>query len=329
MGKEQIHQIIWKHIVQRFPQRKERLQLIVLLVSLGMLILGLPLHFLGWVGVNDILMELLSAIELCISFGYIIAIFIHNTKPGKLITTFGIFIQIVQSMRIVYLATLQPIGFEQAIIINQVIAFTVVIFQIIAATRYAPIITTVINLCALFYVGIYATPYFLNQLVIVFTFEEISICVLGLMLQRFIFNIQRDNKDYMHTLNGILKAFNMTQQELVAFLRICRTSKSDHSQLSRYFNMLDERTEENLIRCVESRKTERAVAQEQLKIQYPQLTPTELDVCRLIIAGKSTNEIALILEKNANNISSVRTHIRKKLKLTQDEDLRTVLLGKL
>lgn len=60
----------------------------------------------------------------------------------------------------------------------------------------------------------------------------------------------------------------------------------------------------------------------------PSLTPTEREVCRLIIGGKTILEIAAILDKTPNNISSVRIHIRKKLGLATSDDLREALLKK-
>ena len=51
-------------------------------------------------------------------------------------------------------------------------------------------------------------------------------------------------------------------------------------------------------------------------------------MCRLIIGGKTILEIATILDKTPNNISSVRIHIRKKLGLATSDDLREALLKK-
>lgn len=59
----------------------------------------------------------------------------------------------------------------------------------------------------------------------------------------------------------------------------------------------------------------------------PTLTPTEQEVCRLIIGGKTILEIASILNKTPNNISTVRIHIRKKLGLATTDDLRESLLN--
>ena len=72
-------------------------------------------------------------------------------------------------------------------------------------------------------------------------------------------------------------------------------------------------------------KAERLASHERFADLCPTLTPTELEVCRLIVAGKTLNEIAGITGKNANNISSVRIHIRRKLGLKPSDDLRQSL----
>ena len=56
------------------------------------------------------------------------------------------------------------------------------------------------------------------------------------------------------------------------------------------------------------------------------LTPTELDVCRLVEQGLAINDISKVLGKSASNVSTVRGNIRKKLGLAQDADLRRALL---
>ena len=58
------------------------------------------------------------------------------------------------------------------------------------------------------------------------------------------------------------------------------------------------------------------------------LTPTELDVCRLVVQGLTLKEISITLGKSVSNVSTVRGNIRKKLGLEQDDDLKKTLLEK-
>lgn len=115
--------------------------------------------------------------------------------------------------------------------------------------------------------------------------------------------------------------------ELLAYIQLGRGGMTN-KDVSNFFNHLDERTEANLIRAVEQRMAHRRMQHADISATLPSLTPTEREVCRLIIGGKTILEIATILDKTPNNISSVRIHIRKKLGLATSDDLREALLKK-
>ena len=61
----------------------------------------------------------------------------------------------------------------------------------------------------------------------------------------------------------------------------------------------------------------------------PELTKSEVEICQLIVRDKSIKEICDILGKSRSNITSQRTHIRKKLNLRKQENLKTALIVKL
>ena len=56
------------------------------------------------------------------------------------------------------------------------------------------------------------------------------------------------------------------------------------------------------------------------------LTKTEVDVCNLILQGKTMTEIGQLLDKTDKNVGVVRTHIRSKLNVPQDENLKKYLI---
>ena len=55
--------------------------------------------------------------------------------------------------------------------------------------------------------------------------------------------------------------------------------------------------------------------------KYPELTLSELKLCAYLRLGLSTKEIAQLLNRSVRTIESSRTDIRKKMKLTIDENL--------
>ena len=58
----------------------------------------------------------------------------------------------------------------------------------------------------------------------------------------------------------------------------------------------------------------------------PMLTKSEADVCNLVLQGKKRGEICQLLDKTEKNIDVVRTHVRRKLNVPADQDLRKHLM---
>lgn len=56
-----------------------------------------------------------------------------------------------------------------------------------------------------------------------------------------------------------------------------------------------------------------------------ELTNSEKEICKLVLQGRSLKEICIELNKSESNITSQRSHIRRKLNLDRKEDLRRTL----
>ena len=92
---------------------------------------------------------------------------------------------------------------------------------------------------------------------------------------------------------------------------------------------LSERTRHNLIALGEHLQNERRDKIVDLSTIFPQLSPTELDVARLILKNMTLKEIAVATEKSLSNVGTVRGNIRKKLGLSPGDDLRDFILARI
>lgn len=305
---------------------QQRLCLITfLMLCLSMVVLGVPMHIAGMIGRCDTTLYTISAISWG-STAAILALYLMQRIPLKVaISSFGILTQMAQSARIMYVAMERPVGFEETIVFNQIISLALIIYLVTAAVRHTPTIIALMSIATIISAYLYTDGGVNRQIVVIFIIVEIFTCVLGEMIRRGIKNMQRENADYLSTLNGLLSTFHMTKTELLAYIQLGRRGQSEKN-ITDFFNNLDERTEANLIRAVNQRVAQRRMQHADISAIFPSLTPTEHEVCRLIIGGKTIMEIASILNKSTNNISSVRIHIRKKLGLETGNDLREVLL---
>ena len=267
----------------------------------------------------------ISAMSWAATLAILIMYLTQRMRLTVAISSFGILTQLAESARIVYVAMERPDGFEETIVFNQVISLALIIYMVMAAVRHMPTILALMSIATITSAYLYTDGEINRQIVVIFVIVEIFTCILGEMIRRGIKSMQRENADYHSTLNRVLSTFHMTKTELLAYIQLGRGEQSE-KDINDFFNRLDERTEANLIRAVEQRVAQRKMQHADISAVLPTLTPTEQEVCRLIIGGKTIIEIASILHKNANNVSSVRIHIRKKLGLATGKDLREALL---
>lgn len=295
------------------------------MLSLSVVILGVPMHIIGMIGRCDTILYTISAMSWAATLVILVMYLTQRMRLTVAISSFGILTQLAESARIVYVAMERPDGFEETIVFNQVISLALIIYMVMAAVRHMPTILAIMSIATITSAYLYTDGEINRQIVVIFVIVEIFTCILGEMIRRGIRSMQRENADYHSTLNRVLSTFHMTKTELLAYIQLGRGEQSD-KDITDFFNRLDERTEANLIRAVEQRVAQRKMQHADISAVLPTLTPTEQEVCRLIIGGKTIIEIASILHKNANNVSSVRIHIRKKLGLATGKDLREALL---
>lgn len=296
-----------------------------LMLSLSVVVLGVPMHIIGMIGRCDTILYTISAMSWAATLVILVMYLTQRMRLTVAISSFGILTQLAESARIVYVAMERPDGFEETIVFNQVISLALIIYMVMAAVRHMPTILAIMSIATITSAYLYTDGEINRQIVVIFVIVEIFTCILGEMIRRGIRSMQRENADYHSTLNRVLSTFHMTKTELLAYIQLGRGEQSD-KDITDFFNRLDERTEANLIRAVEQRVAQRKMQHADISAVLPTLTPTEQEVCRLIIGGKTIIEIASILHKNANNVSSVRIHIRKKLGLATGKDLREALL---
>ena len=304
---------------------QQRMCLITFLMLSLSEVLGVPMHIIGMIGRCDTALYTISAMSWAAILVILVMYLTQRMRLTVAISSFGILTQLAESARIVYVAMERPAGFEETIVFNMVISLALIIYMVMAAVRHMPTILALMSIATITSAYLYTDGDINRQIVVIFVIVEIFTCILGEMIRRGIRSMQRENADYHSTISQLLAPFNMTKTELLAYLQMGRGGM-DSKSINEFFNHLDNRTEANLIWSVEQRIAHRHMQRADIATVLPTLTPTEQEVCRLIIGGKSIVEIADIMNKNTNNISTVRIHIRKKLKLTKGEDLRQALL---
>lgn len=316
---------IGKIFDERAKTKEEKLRLIVFVLGVFAGLFAYPLHFIGMWGSDDHILLLLSGV---IFFGLLTVFLLFCFKKMSLFhafTSYGILMIIVQCTKILYITVTTPPNAPFLILFNFFICMLVIILLVMGYMHVVPLYLTGLSLITSIAANILRPGTIQVQFVLFFLFIELLACVLGIVAWRSIHDIETENIHLHEEEDVLLSAFNMTREELMAYISMSKKQNQSEKDVNTFFKHLDERSEHNIIRAVKQRETEVRMQNAEVEKTFPQLSPTEVDVCRLVMHGKTLKEIANLTGKTVNNISAVRNHIRKKLGLTTGQDLKEFL----
>lgn len=132
--------------------------------------------------------------------------------------------------------------------------------------------------------------------------------------------------DSKNATKGLRLSGNITKEEQVAIDMLINLNESDKEKVYSLLSRLSSTHQEELLNNIKDYYHQQYIETLNLLSICPSLTPSEIEICKLILMDKSLKEICSTLHKTPSNITSQRTHIRKKLNLTKQDDLRTSLM---
>lgn len=132
--------------------------------------------------------------------------------------------------------------------------------------------------------------------------------------------------DSKNATKGLRMPNRITKEEQSAIDMLINLNKSDKEKVYSLLSRLSSTHQEELLNNIKDYYHQQYIETINLLSICPSLTPSEVEICKLILIGKSLKEICFTLHKTPSNITSQRTHIRKKLNLAKQNDLRTSLM---
>lgn len=315
-----------KFTQERGHNSEERIRLRVYIVGISLLVLLMVLHLVGGIGLHDIFLQSISWAMLLITLGSLLLFLYRRLTLVQAISSYALLAQTLQSTRIVYLAVTKPDGYQAMILGNQIGSYTILLYLVMAFIPRTPIYVTAISLGTLAFASLYEGGAMHLQFVALFVVLHVFTCILAHICRRGVHDIQRESSNYQSTQEALLKAFRLNEDELMAYLQLCRAKNPDEQNIYLFFDKLDDQSKFNLINAVKTLKANRDAAMLQLSQSFPMLSESELTICRLVAAGKTLSAIARITGKSSSNVSTVRCNIRKKLGLKTEDDLQAFLL---
>ena len=122
----------------------------------------------------------------------------------------------------------------------------------------------------------------------------------------------------------LLKRLQMKKEELFAFAELL-SENNPEEKTSSLLNIIGEQSKENLFTALAAYQKKEKSKLDTIRRIYPNLSPSELNICRLILQDKTVSQICELLHRSSGNITSQRANIRAKLGLKKSDNLKEAL----
>lgn len=103
----------------------------------------------------------------------------------------------------------------------------------------------------------------------------------------------------------------MEKEQVRAYVRLAK-QRHRTVETNNLLEMLGVEAQNNVIHNVKEAVTAKEMEQYHLSEVFPELIPSEIEICRLVILGKTLKEVCKILGKSESNITCQHSNIRKK-----------------
>lgn len=304
---------------------EERQRFSVFLYGSIILFIGIPLNLLGLTGPTDRIYFLMNTVNL--TTGTIVFILYYYKRIGlkSALASLLLATQLEISGEMLNCAFNPSAYHMQLIVGNLVLSAILVMLSVVAYMRFLPV------LLSLFCMGTYtictlitSSPSLKNfyiLLVLVF----FVICILGERLINAVRKLELENKNLKQDEAELLHILRINKQQVKAYIEFSKKEQPDSEDTERFLELIGERSQRNIINTVSSYITEKQTEIDLIAKAFPELSASEHEICRLVLQGKKLGEICEILGKTENNVTAHRGHIRKKLGLTSQENLKKAL----
>ena len=306
---------------------RQRLALL-LFCYIPFMLLGVAANFLGvtepsapFFGYTHTLLVLTAAVFLLL----------YRRRKISITVCFAAFIiigQTILSVEMIYCAFQGTLYYDMLIMANMVLLSQNTLVAMAGMMRQISVLLGIATLFIYILCSWITGDELLNSFIVVFILVFLFTSVIGVWVANSMGQLEHENEEYKKGEKELLHILRLKRDEVRAFVALA-SEKYSHDGTKVLLEQLDTKSKLNLLTNVEEYLKTRNTDLEIIEQKFPELTPSEREICRLILQGKKLYDICRILGKNESNINSQRANMRKKLGLQPADNLQKALQQRL
>lgn len=322
-----------KHIINRFSQFINthenglvgRQRLVIFVYTAFIILLGIPLNLIGLTGPSGTYYLIQNLIHFVLSLLIYVLYYQKRITLVNGLSSTLIISQLVTSAEMIYCA-FTPTDYHLMLIVgNLLLSLAIIFFAICSYLTITPYILGSMSISSYMFCTFYTQDSSLSNFAGIFIILYLVTALMGYSISNKSLLLQKENQVLKSHEESLLTFFNMNKEEFDAYTELSRNKHLAPEKQRQLLEAMGEKTKTNLFQAVTDHIRRERTTEEIIAEVFSYLTVSEREICRLILQNKTTGEICNILDKTPGNITSQRTHIRNKLGLRSDENLKQKL----
>lgn len=290
-----------------------------------MLSMGILSNILGISGAFDPFFTATNCVFLFMILTVAGAYLAHKMSITRTIALSAVIMHTFISIDILYSAFVPMVKDNTMVILVNMLILTV--NMIFSLATYQIRLTQMLNVISLvtYVVCVVVTGdeslrnYFIMMLLIL-----VFISVISIRIAKNGEHLVNANKTLQKEEAELMQVLRINKKQIRAYVALAKEQR-DVNETTNLFYLLGEVSQKNVIDNVLRYVNAQKLDKQRIASVFPELSPSELEICYLILQNKKLAEICSLLNKSGSNITTHRANIRKKLGMNPSQNLQEIL----
>lgn len=287
---------------------------------LPIMILGVASNFLGLTQPTAKFFTYTHSICLLAAATFFILFYKKKITVSHCLSAFTIIGQVILTIEMTYCALQNTPYYKLLILANMVLLALNAMVSVCAYLKFTTIVLGFLTICTFVECSFLADDALLKSFIGVFVLAFFFVGLVGIWISKNTNLIVKENIQMKKDENGVLDALHMKKGEVKTLLSLA-AKRLSYDGTRVLLETLSVGSRQNFLNNVEEYLKTKNTDLETIKRKFPEFTPSERDICRLMLQGKRLTNISIILGKSESNVSSQRANMRKKLGLKPEDNL--------
>lgn len=279
-------------------------------------------------GPDDVFFDYTHGIFLVVITVFLILFFRDKADIVTCLNAFTITGQSLVSMEMLYIAGSPTLDNEMLIMANVVLLALNAMISMAAYLKWTTVALAIATSITYLFCAFISRSLSLWSFAIVFIIAFSSLGTIGLLMAKNYERLASENRQLKKSEEELLNIMILSKEDITACISLAAEKHSD-TESYKLIEQLDKKSRRNLLNNIDTYLQARNYDQITISSVFPELSASEREICRLVLQNKKQTEICTILDKTESNISTQRAHIRKKLGLTHEDNLKERLQARM